>query len=224
MALLFVTVFFVAAGVKAPGGSLTPDQLREMTVHVLAFAGDKADGSGTGVVLRGSDGSNYVFTAAHVVPDSCDQRVIVEVHPRADELPLAQLDAEIVWVDRSRDFALLKVKAPYQFPRRAVVARRQPTTGQWVQHVGFFSAHMMPHGYSRAVVSAQDTKACPWIKIGCDAADLSAMPGCSGGPVFNDSGRLVGILIGVSSGGMSYYVPLFHVSESLAKSQLGLRF
>lgn len=223
MMLLFSAVFLISAGVKAPGGSLSPDQLREQTVHVLSFAGETDTGSGTGTVLRGHDGSNYVFTAAHVISDTCDQRVVVEVHPLHSPV-LVQLDAEIVWVDRSRDFALLRVTSPCTFARYAQIAPRQPAVGERVQHIGFMQGHALPHAYASGLVSCLGTTAAKWIKVGCDAANLMAMPGSSGGPVFDCRGRYAGILVGVTQFGAAFYVPLFQVDASLRESLLGLSF
>ena len=219
---LFLLTFFLAVCVN-PARTASPDDLREQTVHVLSFRGESADGSGSGVVFKGSDGSNYVFTAAHCVPDTCDQRMVVEVHP-LDSGVLIQLDTEIVMVDRARDLALLRVTSPHTFRIYARASTQRPRTGQWVQHIGFWGGHTMAHGYSMGQVAANDVPACPWVKVKCDGANLSAAPGCSGGPVFDDKGQFIGIMLGVSPGGMSYYVPLHEVHASLFAARFPVTF
>lgn len=205
--------------------ALSSDQLREQTVHVLAFKGDSPDGSGSGVLFKEvKSGRTYVFTAAHVIPDSCDQRMVVEIHSLVATTPLHQIDAEIVWVDRRRDFALLLVTSSHQFNIYARASAQRPGIGHLVQHIGFMGGHDMPHAYASGPVFFLDSRTCKWLDIPCDAARMMAIPGSSGGGVFDSDGRYVGVLVGSSTFGAAFYVPLGGINASLEEARLGLVF
>lgn len=158
-----------------------------------------AMGHGSGVHI----GEGRILTAAHVVGD------MAEVNVQTSNG--WSRDATVLWVDKLRDLALLKI------PTSNVVSTAElnctdPLVGDRVEAIGNPGVLRWMHSFGR--ISSLFEKRGPW-----DAAyivDITVAPGMSGGPLFDHQGRVIGIVVGLavanlggypSAIGFSYVVP-----------------
>lgn len=160
----------VAACGAVPAANLDP--LHQATVLI-----EHAKGHGTGTIV----GRNTVLTAYHVVQDS-PLSVTFFAGPT--------VDGRVSWYDEKLDLALLEVAVPDGYPAieigcadlytgQHLVAVGHPTQYRWVAvdgHLpttsGLANGHLVPLGF----------------EIGL---------GSSGGPVFDDHGRVVGVALAI---------------------------
>ena len=158
-----------------------------------------AQGMGSGFILS-ADG--YVVTNHHVVDGA--EKVTVKLHDRR-ELP-----ARVVGSDKQSDVAVLKIEAS-GLPAVKLGNSDSLQVGQWVLAIG------APFGLERSatqgIVSAlgrslPDERYVPFIQT-----DVAVNPGNSGGPLFDLSGRVVGINSQIYSQtggymGLSFAIPV----------------
>jgi serine protease Do len=158
-----------------------------------------SQGMGSGFIVS-ADG--YVVTNHHVI-DGAD-KVTVKLHDRR-EFP-----AKVVGSDKQSDVALLKIEAT-GLPAVKLGNSDALKVGQWVLAIG------APFGLERSatqgIVSAlgrslPDERYVPFIQT-----DVAVNPGNSGGPLFDLSGRVVGINSQIYSQtggymGLSFAIPI----------------
>ena len=145
----------------------------------VALLSDEAGSSGSGVVIR-PDG--LIATAAHVVMGSDVLRVLF---PDGREFR-----GRVLGANYTRDVALVKIEAPNgeQFPFVTFGASGPLRVGDWVvalgHSAGFDPTRKPPLRFGRVVSKG------PGEMV---TTDCSLIGGDSGGPLFDLSGRLVGI-------------------------------
>lgn len=230
---LWAAFLSVAVSVLITCVSLTGEdpitRMRLSTTRVMAFKGDKPGGSGTGVYLRGRNGGLYVLTAAHVIPDSCDQRAMLEPHLLGPRVLLPLVETELILLDRSRDVALLRVNAEQEFMlleyRTARLSRRPLSPGDPVRHCGFFHGLKIARGVVQGhVIATNSFSFIDPVAILLDAVDMLAYRGCSGGGLFDANGEVVGTMTGSTESGLALTVPLWRIREALRISGLPVEF
>lgn len=154
---------------------------------------------GSGFIIS-SDG--YVLTNAHVVAQA--DRITVQLHDNR------QFDAKVVGTDKPTDVALLDIDAS-GLPTVDIGDSSKLEVGQWLLAIG--SPFGLDYTATQGIVSAlgrslpNDTYT-PFIQT-----DVAVNPGNSGGPLFNGSGRVMGInsqIFSRSGGymGLSFAVPI----------------
>ncbi len=138
-------------------------------------------GLGSGFII---DREGYVLTNNHVV-DGADE-IKVTLH---DE---KQYDATLVGRDEKTDIALIKLKEPKgDLPFAELGDSDALEIGEWVLAIG--NPFGLQETVTQGIVSAK------WRKIGQGPyddfiqTDASINPGNSGGPLFNLSGKVVGL-------------------------------
>ncbi len=136
-------------------------------------------GEGSGFIIS-PDG--YILTNAHVV-DHADH-VTVGLTDRRE------FKAKVVGSDRQSDIALLKIDAK-DLPTVKLGDSRSAQVGEWVVAIG--SPYGFENSVSAGIVSAKsrslpDSSYVPFIQT-----DVAVNPGNSGGPLFDLSGRVIGI-------------------------------
>ena len=163
---------------------------------------------GSGVVI---DPDGYVVTNAHVVQGAEWQVTI--------KLGLSEpTGAEIIWIDKGNDLALLKIEGPGPFPFVEMGTSSDIMIGETVLALG------NPYGFdntvSQGIVSATNrTLSTPTGASFVDfiQTDAALHPGNSGGPLSNINGDLIGINTLVQSGteAIGFAIPIDRVRKIL---------
>ena len=140
----------------------------------------KAQGQGSGFVV---DKSGIIVTNYHVIEDADTITVIFE---SGDRLP-----AQVVGSDERTDLAVLKVNAKEALPYVEFGDSDRIAVGDWVVAIG------NPFGFggtaTAGIISARgrDLQSGPYVDF--IQIDAPINSGNSGGPVFDDTGHVVGI-------------------------------
>lgn len=167
------------------------------------------DGHGSGVSI----GAGYVITAAHVAKDG-----VLKIK---NSLGVEQ-DAEVLWINEVYDIALLKASKPEQFAV-SNLACRAPNIGEEITAEGSPLRTEFTKFWGHA--NGAPMKFGPWGEV--FSMDMTVLPGISGGPIFDKSGNVVGIAVGVamlplgmsnSVTGIGYGVPTSTVCKLLARA------
>ena len=170
------------------------------------------DGSGSGVIVFAADGKIYCWTARHVIEDAKAAEVVRTISYGKRKAYELSFNARVLFVGLREDVALLVVDAPHSAFRSAHFAKQTARLGDEIFHIGA-ALGMQPiltFGHVARVNSPYDK----WTEEGgyVDATDALAQPGCSGGPVFNKSGEVIGLLVGMrgtfTSNKLQLYVPI----------------
>jgi S1-C subfamily serine protease len=178
-------------------------------------------GSGSGTIWR--CGSRVVvITAGHCVLDGETITLRVEIQGR--EFPV-----KVLAVNRERDIAFLEVEAFPTWPRYCHISNtNRLAPGTVVVHVGNMLGDFIKGGYSEGRMIQNGVKApdseWPW-KNPLEAATLHAMPGCSGGGVFDERGYFVGVLVGVHPQYLTaFFIPVCDVIAAAREGHLDFFF
>ncbi|MGH6931510.1 MAG: trypsin-like peptidase domain-containing protein [Dongiaceae bacterium] len=160
--------------------------------------------AGSGVRI----GGNYVLTNAHVVV-GCNQIGVIDFNGN-------KRSAAITAVDLSDDIAVLQSLATGMVPR--LLAANDPMVGSAVMVIGYPLSDLLGNQTARTWRGVISELSGPDGNAGLLRMTAPILQGSSGGPVLDDRGRLVGIVIGtvdptkiastqpVSLGGISYAV------------------
>lgn len=167
--------------------------------------------TGSGVIFSSS---GYIITNYHVVENS--SKFIVEVIENSNK---KDYKAELITQDKENDLAILKIKddkfvnlstIKYSFKENG-----QLDVGATVFTIGF------PHALTGMGKDAKFTDGKISAKTGYDGAvnsfqsTIPVQPGNSGGPVFNDSGQLVGVINATmnNTDNVSYTIKLNYIKN-----------
>jgi len=177
VALFFVAI--ISAGF-AVGDRQRVETRASSVVKVLVEGGH-----GSGVHI----GDGYILTATHVVEGMTGIRLKSSFGDIQD--------AELLWTNKTRDVALLKAKRPERLQSSTLVCAPL-VVGQKVTAEGSPGAAEFVR--FRGDVAGVERTAGPWMAV--VPIDISGGPGISGGPIFDETGNVAGIYVGV------YLVPL----------------
>lgn len=198
-----VVAALITAGfaTKAEGVALLPP-----VVKVVLKEGH---GSGTHI------GNGYIVTAAHVVDGATEVRLKTS---DGRERP-----ADVLWANKTYDVALVRTR---KFDNLAAspLSCRVPEVGEKVRAEG--NPLAIEFLKSWGAVATSRNKFGPWAEA--IVVDLIVAPGMSGGPLFDEEGNLVGVLVGiplmqlgfgnVSAVGFTYAVPASTVCGLMART------
>lgn len=213
-ALLFLTWALLGCSTPPPTASLAP-QLAHYTVRIVVSCPNEGTWSGSGVLVSPQ---GHIVTAYHLVQKAITaNECAIEVGQgrRIDEPADLTYRARLVSHDAAMDVALLLIvadragrspEAPFPY---APLAAESPKVGETVHVLGFPSLSEGLLAYDSDTV----------ISVGeCDTADTCwllteafASWGSSGGPVFDDRGRLVAVVTGqrgISLGGVEHHLTM----------------
>ncbi|MCD1644175.1 S1 family peptidase [Aurantimonas coralicida] len=185
LCLSFVAVAFVVlllGAMKAPKTHFAQPNPAGAVVKITMLKGH-----GSGVHL----GDGFVLTAAHVVGD------MPEVGIKTDTLEVQK--AEVLWVNKGYDVALLKVLHPERLKATPLVCETQMQKGALVYSEGNPLGLEGISTWGRIAGKAQ--AAGPWRNV--LITDMATIPGMSGGGVYDMGGRLIGITVGAMTWGTS---------------------
>lgn len=181
----------------------------EIDGHVIA--------TGTLVVRRYG---SFVWTASHALPAEgvcleCgavhELRISKRVESGQTYIGRIFAQVEVLKNDPVRDLAVLKVVTPFEITG-AAFAYSGAELGDEIFHVGNAGGEVAEESVLFGHV-AKINRMISIYDLPVDQADLSVMGGCSGGPVFNTDGEVVGILVAALSENksFSYYIPLRYI-------------
>ena len=203
---IFLVAATTLAGVGLAVAGITANHatpLPEPTLKVIVL-----DGHGSGVHV----GNGFAFTAAHVVGDQTTTKV--KTSDGAID------DATVLWVNKERDVALIKLA--HIRPAAANLSCRTPTPGEAVEARGNPNDLEFVSTYGR--VGGKPLGYAHWLNV--VPLSMSVVVGQSGGPLFDANGSVVGLNVASmvaqvqifpSFVGIGYAVPGTTLCELLAK-------
>jgi serine protease Do len=161
--------------------------------------GRQGFGQGSGFIIS-ADG--YVLTNAHVVRGASEIEVILSDR--------REFEAELIGEDPRSDVALIKIDAD-NLPTVELGDSDDLKVGQWVLAIGnpFGFEHTATQGIISALSrSLPNENYVPFIQT-----DVAVNPGNSGGPLFDEQGRVIGINSQIYSRtggymGLSFSIPI----------------
>lgn len=206
--LAILALIAASAAPAARAGAERPVASDDATFRPTVLIG-KGDGRGSGTIIASVDNETLVLTAAHVVTDAEEGRPWVELHRYnlglerkparpADQWP-RMLRADVVAIDRAADLAVLRIRGMVALPYVATLAVADadlPRPGATVISVGIDKATKL---------SSWTTTLRGLIRLDLDDGDgarpywVTERPpehGRSGGGLFREDGRLIGVCVG----------------------------
>lgn len=158
------------------------------------YASDKKDesfkGNGSGFIISNK---GFVVTNYHVVDNS--ETVVVEIH---DENGKKSYNAEVVQKDKNADLAILKIKD------KEFVEQKTPIPFTLSTSTSDVGTQVFTLGYPMALTAmGKDVKFTDGKisaktgydgDINCYQITVPVQPGNSGGPLFDNDGKLIGII------------------------------
>jgi S1-C subfamily serine protease len=153
-----------------------------------------------GLTERGTSfyvGNDLWMSARHVLNDECD-RIIMIVDGK-------NVDAQIKYLDSSADFAVIRAKVPKAVP--ALPLETQEMEGDAAAYIFGFPQGILGAtagqylGRTRLKLGGFLSGSAPvlaWTETSRYPDDLDSIAGISGGPVINERGNVVGIIVAAS--------------------------
>ncbi len=178
---------------------------------------------GTGFII---DAEGYVLTNNHVV-SGADEVMVKLADGR-------ELKGEIKGVDEKLDLALVKINDGKTFPFAELGDSDALQVGEWVMAIG--NPFGLAHTVTAGIVSAKGRVIGSGPYDDFIQTDASINPGNSGGPLFNASGKVIGIntaIIAGGGGGIGFAIPVniakatvsqLRQSGRVTRGYLGVRF
>jgi serine protease Do len=199
-----------------------PPGFGELFQHSLPQRLPQQRGAGSGFIV---DADGYVVTNAHVV-DGADEVVVKLKDER-------EFTARVVGKDDKLDLALLKIDHAGRLPAVKLGDSEKLRVGEHVLAVG--NPFGLGSTVTLGIVSAKTRAIGAGPYEAFIQTDASINPGNSGGPLFDLSGRVVGINAAIRPGadGIGFAIPVNDLEDVLAqlretghveRGRLGLRF
>ncbi|MGD8569958.1 MAG: DegQ family serine endoprotease [Gammaproteobacteria bacterium] len=159
---------------------------------------------GSGFIIS-EDG--YILTNAHVVKGA--DEIVVRLSDQREK------PAKLIGADQQSDVALIKIDA-HGLPVAKLGDSSKLQVGQWVLAIG--SPFGFDHSATQGIVSAlkrnlPNENYVPFIQT-----DVAVNPGNSGGPLFDESGKVIGINSQIYSNSGGYMGLSFAIPIELAKN------
>jgi S1-C subfamily serine protease len=204
----------LAAVILVVGGSLFAGHVQSASVTDAAtvkfFVGESV---GSGVHI----GEGYIITAAHVV----DGAKTARVKARDGK----EYEADVLWANRAYDIALVQVADNPTIPA-ASMSCRTAIVGENIKAVGNPFGIEFLSAFGR--ISGEPREFLPNWKLAF-VVDMTMLGGQSGGPVFDESGSIIAIIVGGmlspsgkdsrSPTGYNFAVPSAVVCKLLGRSE-----
>lgn len=208
---VFLSFSSVLAYNFAPDEKVNINVYEKINPSIVAIDAEIEDGfsAGTGCIVR-SDG--IILTGSHVIEGSDS----IEVKTSDGKLYMAKV---IALMGKGKDLALLKINTDKKLPVIQFGDSDEVKVGQKVLAIG------NPFGFAgtltQGIISRIDkTK-------GRIQTDASINPGCSGGPLLNTSGEVIGISQSIynpdnniSNIGIGFAIPVNEAKKFLAGANL----
>jgi S1-C subfamily serine protease len=155
---------------------------------VVVVKSEEKSGSGFLVSSKG-----YVLTCAHVLPIFGEPQVIYRVS-QGEKMISHTVAAQIIKLDKERDLALLKISANDALPVVRLEDSAKVETGEPVSVIGHpgLGDKILDYTMTQGIVSNPKREVEGRSFIQTTAA---INPGVSGGPMFNERGNVIGLVI-----------------------------
>ncbi|RIH84933.1 putative serine protease HhoA [Meiothermus luteus] len=171
------------------------------------------EGTGSGFFISPS---GLVLTAYHVVEGSRSLRV---VNARREAFP-----AELVGYDEFRDLAVLRTQVREAVPFLPLETAISPRPGEPLLAIGNSRGEFIAPRYG--LVNTVERDIFPFFNSIAISTNIPLAPGDSGGPVLNQAGRVVAVVVAIGQpNGVfeSFLSPLLGLDELLTQLQAGRR-
>lgn len=200
-----ILVFLSLCGMAALGSFHYLHKPTKQAMSSVLVSDD--DGNGSGVHI----GHGYIVTAAHVVED----------HPQMDVTDSLgnKHVGTVLWFNKAYDIALIKIDEYGQI-RHSRLMCSPPKIGTNLVAEG--NPLNLQNITTWGRVASDVRERAPW-KLSF-IADMTVVPGMSGGPVFDKAGDVVGIAVGIAvtpgigMTAISYIVPSEAVCDLMARA------
>lgn len=199
---------------------LETENVFERTLRSTVGVTQDGDIIGTGFLVNRGE-RQFIWTAAHVVNVECECPAphkigaVLRIERQNTLVGRYVMEVEPVVIDVIWDLALLEVKVPVDAPGLTFAWDARTPIGTPLFHVGNMLGSRLEWTVSRGWLSKINRPLeVHWVRP-LDQVQFTTMPGSSGGPVLNEQGEVVGILVGgmVSYYGVGYMVPLRDIVE-----------
>ena len=215
--ILFFTLLTLISTGQVFAYNFAPEERVNINVYekinpsIVAIDAQIPDGfsAGTGCIIR-DDG--IILTGSHVVEDAKS----IEIKTSNGKIYKADVIAQM---GKNKDLALLKINAKEKFPTISFGNSDEVKVGQKVLAIG------NPFGFAgtltQGIISRID------YAKGRIQTDASINPGCSGGPLLNTSGEVIGISQSIynpdnniSNIGIGFAIPINEAKKFLASANI----
>lgn len=233
-----------ALGITPKERRIVSDHLQDISVTIRSTSGyNKSEGSGVIITRKiGEDKVTFVWTCAHVVDNlreiktvivdgSTKKRVefddvqiikeLVEAGRRVGEI---KMDASVIKfsdADDGEDLALLMVRAKDYGKASAAfyLDAKEPIIpiGSQLFHVGSLLGQMGANSMTSGIISQVGRI---YGKVEFDQTTVTAFPGSSGGGVYLQDGRYVGMIVRGAGEGFNLMVPVRRMKRWAAKHDI----
>lgn len=174
---IFAAIVVVSVGLAANFPHRQPSKPHPSSVVKVILT----NGHGSGVSI----GGGYVLTAGHVAVDG----VVSLKNSLGVEQP-----AEVLWYNKDYDVSVIMASKP-EILGNSPLSCRVPNVGEEVIATGSPLDTEFTSYWGH--VNGSLVKSGPWNEV--VSLDMTIIPGISGGPLFDKSGNVVGIAVGVAS-------------------------
>ena len=203
-----------------------PAFLQDISVTISA---NRSEGSG---VAFTRDGITFIWTAAHVVSGLRSTRAVVDPMTGAKRTIIEFADAQIIKTlvedgrtvgriemdakvirysdaDHGHDLALLRVRKKnfIATSSRFYLDEKIPSLGTRLFHVGSLLGQLGSNSMTAGIVS-QHGRVLSGLNGVFDQTTVTAFPGSSGGGVYLEDGRYIGMLVRGAGEGFNLIVPV----------------
>jgi S1-C subfamily serine protease len=141
---------------------------------------EQGHGHGSGVHI----GRGMIMTAAHVVADATDVEIKTDLGK--------SMNGKVVWVSKDYDVAMISTDADHLSASR--LSCQPLSVGQSVKAEG--NPGILDFMSSWGRIASQEAPRGDWRSS--VIVDITIAPGSSGGPLFDDQHRVVGIVVGAA--------------------------
>ncbi|MCO5143937.1 MAG: trypsin-like peptidase domain-containing protein [Oligoflexia bacterium] len=163
---------------------------------------------GSGFVI---DNNGYILTNNHVVERASDVEIFFNDQKKT------KLNAKVIGLDQKLDVALLKVEPGLYLKPLELGNSDQTRVGETVVAIG--NPFGLSHTVTAGIISAKNRVIGQGPLDDFIQTDASINPGNSGGPLFNLSGKVIGIntAINAAGQGLGFAIPINKVTNILTE-------